>query len=340
MRRTGFVLALAGVLGLGIGAGQAMLGGPLALAPAFADGPLTTPEQTVIDVTRRVAPSVVSIGSRAGSGSGFVIREDGVILTNAHVVGNARVVNVLMANGDEYEGQVLGRVVDLDIAVVRVNARGLPTVPLGDSDQIQVGQAAIAIGNPAGYERTVTTGIVSAVNRSIAGTTLDELIQTDAAINPGNSGGPLLDSRGHVIGINTAVLRSTPVGQPLIGIGFAIPVNAARDVADQLLTTGAVSRAYLGISSGDIDRELARQFRLPVQEGVIVQYVQAGTPADRAGLARGDIITQIGDTPIRSGGDLRRVMRTSRPNTAVSVSGVRGNERFSVQVRLGELQTR
>lgn len=339
MRRTLTALALAGTLGVGIGAGQAVIGGIAGSSPVFADRSLDTPEDVVVDVTRRVSPAVVSITSRSGSGSGFVIRQDGVILTNAHVVGNMRTVNVVMANGDEYEGEVLGRVVDIDVAVVRVNARGLPTVPLGDSDRIQVGQSAIAIGNPAGYERTVTTGVVSAVNRAIAGTTLDELIQTDAAINPGNSGGPLLDSRGQVIGINTAVLRATRVGQPLVGLGFAVPVNTARDVADQLLTTGVITRAYLGVATEDVAL-LARQFRMPTDEGIVVLEVGANTPAARAGLAPRDIITRIDDTQIRSTGDFRRFIRASRPGTTVRVSGMRADRPFSVQVRLGEMQTR
>jgi serine protease Do len=339
MRRTVMALALAGTVGIGIGAGQAVVGVLPGGSPVFADRSLATPEEVVIEVTRRVSPAVVSITSRSGSGSGFIIREDGVILTNAHVVGNMRTVNVVMANGDEYQGEVLGRVVDIDVAVVRVDARGLPTVPLGDSDRIQVGQAAIAIGNPAGYERTVTTGVVSAVNRAIAGTTLDELIQTDAAINPGNSGGPLLDSRGQVIGINTAVLRATRVGQPLVGLGFAVPVNTARDVADQLLSTGVVTRAYLGVATEDVAL-LARQFRMPAEEGIVVLEVGPNTPAARAGLTQRDIITQIDDTPIRNTGDFRRFIRASRPGTAVRISGLRGSQSFNVQVRLGEMQTR
>jgi serine protease Do len=337
MRRAITALALAGTVGLGIGAGQALVDGSLGSTPAFADAaamPALTPEATVIEVTRRVTPAVVSITSRGGAGSGFVIREDGVILTNAHVVGGMRTVQVGMANGETYTGEVLGRVADIDVAVVKVAARGLPVVPLGDSDQIQVGQSAIAIGNPAGYERSVTTGVVSAVNRRIAGTYLDELIQTDAAINPGNSGGPLLDSSGRVIGINTAVLRATRVGDPLVGIGFAVPVNTARDVAEQLLSTGVVTRAYFGIATRDVAL-LARQFRMPTDEGIVVIEVGPGTPAARAGIAPRDIITQIDDTPIANEADFRRLVRTSRPNQTVRVSGIRGTQPFTVQVRLG-----
>jgi serine protease Do len=344
MRKTATALALAGALGAGIGAGQAMIGTGSTLgtaAPAWADGGALTPEETVIEITRRVSPAVVSISSRAGSGSGVVIREDGVILTNAHVVGNMRTVVVGMANGDEHQGEVLGRAPDIDLAVVRVDARNLPSAPLGDSDGLQVGQAAIAIGNPAGFERTVTTGVVSALNRSLAAARLDELIQTDAAINPGNSGGPLLNSRGEVIGINTAVLSATPSGRPVVGIGFAIPINLGRDVAEQLLTTGVVTRPYLGIRHVGLYPELVRQFRLPVREGILVAAVAAGGPADRAGLRQGDIITGIAGTAMTGEADLRRLLRDARPNQNVRVSGVRPDGRsFEVQLRLGEMQYR
>jgi serine protease Do len=343
MRKTVTALALAGTLGIGIGAGQAMIGAdaPLgAAAPAWANGVALTPEETVIEITRQVSPAVVSISSRAGSGSGVVIRADGVILTNAHVVGNMRTVVVGMANGDEYQGQVLGRAPDIDLAVVRVDARDLPSAPLGDSDQLRVGQAAIAIGNPVGFERSVTTGVVSALNRSIS-PSLDELIQTDAAINPGNSGGPLLNSRGEVIGINTAVLNATPRGQPIVGIGFAIPINLGRDVAEQLLTTGVVTRPYIGIRHVGLYPELVRQFRLPAQEGILVVAVEGGAPADRAGLRQGDIITRMAGARITGEGDLRRVLRNATPNQSVRVSGLRANgSPFDVQLRLGEMRYR
>jgi S1-C subfamily serine protease len=343
MRKTVTGLALAGVLGIGIGAGQAMIGGEPALggaSPAWANGALLTPEETVVDITRRISPTVVSISSRAGSGSGVIIRPDGVILTNAHVVGNMRRVVVGMANGDTLVGEVLGRAPDIDLAVVRVQGTDLPSAPLGDSDKLQVGQAAIAIGNPVGFERSVTTGVVSALNRSISAR-LDELIQTDAAINPGNSGGPLLNSRGEVIGINTAVLNATPRGQPIVGIGFAIPINLGRDVAEQLVTKGFVTRPFLGIRNVELYPELVRQFRLPAERGILIVAVEAGAPADRAGLSQGDIITGIDDTTIAGEGDLRRFLRNATPNEMVNVTGVRQNgQRFSVQLRLGEWEMR
>lgn len=343
MRKTLTALALAGTLGVGIGAGQGMIGAdaPIgAASPAWADGSALTPEETVIEITRRVSPAVVSISSRAGSGSGVIIREDGVILTNAHVVGNMRRVIVGMANGDTIVGDVLGRAPDIDLAVVRVDANNLPVAPLGDSDRLQVGQAAIAIGNPVGFERSVTTGVVSALNRFVDAR-LDELIQTDAAINPGNSGGPLLNSRGEVIGINTAVLNATPNGRPIVGIGFAIPINLGREVAEQLVTTGAVIRPYLGIRHVGLYPELVRQFRLPAREGILVLAVERGAPAERAGLRQGDIITAIGGAQITGEADLLRFLRNTEPNATVRVAGVRSSGRpFEIELRLGEMQYR
>jgi S1-C subfamily serine protease len=176
----------------------------------------------------------------------------------------------------------------------------------------------------------VTSGVISAVNRSPRGFELGGLIQTDAAINPGNSGGPLLDSRGSVIGINTAVLQGTS------GLGFAVPINLANSVAEQLLTTGRLRRAYVGVYPRDIDPELAAQFGLPVREGIVVIEVEPGSPAARAGLARGDIITRIDDEAVTSGGDFRRVLRARRPGATVALTVVRESGRRTVNVRLGE----
>ena len=299
-------------------------------APAFSPG-----EESVIQIARQLSAAVVSISQRGGSGSGVIVRPDGIMLTNAHVVGSARTVQVGLADGRQLTGTVLGRDPSLDIAVVRVTAQGLPAARMGNSDDLQPGQTAIAIGNPLGLERTVTTGVVSAVNRSPRGIMLEGLIQTDAAISPGNSGGPLLDSRGQVIGINTAVL-SAPGAQ---GLGFAIPINLAQDVVEQLLTTGRITRAFLGIGMADIEPEVARQFRLPVTEGIVVTTVGQGTPAARAGLQPGDIITRLGDTPIRQGGDLRRALRERRPGDMVSITVLREGATRTVSARLIEAPT-
>jgi S1-C subfamily serine protease len=339
MRNTAAALVCVAVFGVGVGAGQAVRGNPEPVATVEAFVPLA-PEQTIIEVIRRVAPAVVSIQSRGGSGSGVIIRSDGVILTNAHVVGTAGQVTVGLATGQEYAGRVLGRDTDMDLAVVRIQPReALPAAPLGDSDQLQVGQSAIAIGNPLGFERTVTTGIVSALNRSLR-PGLEELIQTDAAINPGNSGGPLLDSRGAVIGINTAVIGGAARGGPaVVGLGFAVPINLGRDVADQLLTTGRIVRPFLGIRYSDLTREIAQQFRLPVQQGVIIEGVEPNTPAAAAGLRRGDIITSAGGQTINDGGDLRRLLRAVQPGATLDIVGLRDRVgQFSARVRLGARQ--
>ena len=275
-------------------------------------------EEIIIQVARAITPAVVSVvQTNVGSGSGVIIRADGVILTNAHVVGDASTVEVGLADGRRVAGQVLARDPRVDVAVVRVDLTGLPTAPLGNSDQLEVGQIAIAIGNPIGLDRTVTTGIVSAVNRSPRGFELGGLIQTDAAINPGNSGGPLLDSQGRVIGINSAILQGTT------GLGFAIPINLAQDIANQVLTTGRVVRAYLGIVPADLSPEIADRFGLPVREGVIVRSVGGNTPAAAAGLQPADIITSIDQTAIPTTGELFRVLRSKRPGDTVRIAIVR-----------------
>jgi serine protease Do len=295
----------------------------------------TTDEQTVIRIARAVTPAVVSITvPNYGSGSGAVIRNDGMILTNAHVVGAATTVEVGLADGRTVTGTVLGRDPPLDVAVVRIPTRNIPTAPLGNSDELQVGQLAIAVGNPLGLERTVTTGIVSALNRTARGSMGESFIQTDAAISPGNSGGPLLDSHGRVIGINSAEL----LGQGVQGLGFAIPINVAMEMANQVLATGHYVRPFIGITYNDVDADLAEQFDLPVKQGVIITSVQPGSPAATAGLRPQDIITQANDTPITMGGDLAKFIRSVHPGTDVRFSVVRPSSgaATTLHVRLGE----
>src|SRR5215207_9682316 len=295
-------------------------------------GGLTQDEATIIRVAREITPTVVSVTQPQGAGSGIIVSRDGVVLTNAHVVGESRTVDVGLADGRTLRGQVVGRDPTIDVAVVRVSAQNLPTAPLGDSDKLEVGQSAIAIGNPLGLERTVTSGVVSAVNRNPRGISLDGLIQTDAAISPGNSGGPLVDSRGRVIGINTAVLA----GAGASGLGFAVPINLANDVVRQILSTGRITRAYLGISFADVEPELAQQFGLPVKAGIIIGRVEAGSPAASAGLRPQDIIVRANDTSITNGGDLRRLLRTLTPGAPVRLDVVRPTGRTTLTVRLGE----
>ena len=346
MQQGGMTAALALALALGGGTGcDAPREPPVETAgldtrtePAPATGVAGTAEErteserTIIQVARTASPAVVSVVRDDGSGSGVILRNDGVIITNAHVVGNARNVQIGLADGRILDGRVLGGDPSVDVAVVRVKGTGLPVAALGDSDRLEVGQAAIAIGNPLGLDRTVTSGVVSAVNRDPSGIGLDGLIQTDAAISPGNSGGPLLDSQARVIGINTVVIRA-PGSE---GLGFAVPINLATDVVEQVLTTGKVTRAFLGIGFRDIDRELIRQFDLPVEEGVIVAAVGADTPAGRAGLQPGDIITEIDGTKVTRGGDLRRALRARRPGDTVTLRVRRESGETEVKVKLEE----
>jgi S1-C subfamily serine protease len=349
MRRRAAALGLALVLGwagcrdvgtprggeLAPGAGQAAVRRVAAPAPAAdgGDAGRTPSERTIIGVARAASPAVVSVVQPGvGSGSGIIIRAEGVIITNAHVVGEAKTVQIGLADGRKIEGRVLGGDPSVDVAVVRVQARGLPVATLGDADRLEVGQAAIAIGNPLGLDRTVTSGVVSAVNRDPRGVGLDGLIQTDAAISPGNSGGPLLDSQGRVIGINTVVLRA-PGSE---GLGFAIPIGLAADVADQVLKTGRVHRAFLGIAFRDIDAMLATQFDLPVQEGVIVTGVARDTPAASAGIQPGQIITRIEGEKVTQGGDLRRALRAHQPGDRVTLHMVGPSREVDVEVQLAE----
>jgi serine protease Do len=328
---TGVVLLIGG---MAVGCAPAT-GGPLPLVqPAVAQSANEPGESAVIQVARLVMPTVVGISAGGGAGSGVIIRADGVILTNAHVTGNAQQVRVGLADGRQLTGRVLGRDQSIDIAVVQVDASDLPVAPLGDSDLLEPGQAAIAIGNPAGFERTVTTGVISGVNRAL-GAGLEELIQTDAAINPGNSGGPLLDSSGRVVGINTAVLRG---GGNFVGLGFAVPINLARNIAEQLLTTGTIRRAFLGVTYQEITPEIARRFNIPVQQGLILMTVAAGSPAARAGLRQGDVVTQVDQTPLTRGGDLRRILRERSAGDVVRITGTRPAGAFTVEVRLVEVE--
>jgi S1-C subfamily serine protease len=307
-------------------------------------GGLAAEEQNIIRVTKAATPAVVGITTPRGAGTGVIIRADGVVVTNAHVVETFRTVQVELATGNTVEGRVLGVDLTSDIAVIDIPGSSLPVAPLGDSDRLQVGQTAIAIGNPVGLERTVTVGIVSAIGRSLPSGPRDryahdEVIQTDAAINPGNSGGPLLDSSGRVIGINVAALREGG-GEIVEGVNFAVPINLARNVADQLLTTGVIRRTFLGVGSQTVDEELVRQFNLPVREGIIVTEVESGTPAAAAGLRAGDIITRAGDTPITSDGDLRRFLREHRPGETVTIQGVRPSGPFTVRATLVQVESR
>ncbi len=289
-------------------------GGP----PRAASG-LTVEEEIIIGIYRTVSPGVVHITSTVlsqdfllrvvperGTGSGFIVDDRGYILTNTHVVEKSDSLEVTLPDKSKVPAKLIGRDPNNDIAVIRVTAprEKLTPLKLGDSDQLQVGQMAIAIGNPFGLDRTVTRGVVSALGRSLkadTGRQIRNVIQTDAAINPGNSGGPLLNSRGEVIGINTAIF--SPSGGS-VGIGFAIPVNTAKKLLPHLIARGRASHPWLGISGSDVTPSLARTLSLPVKEGVMIAQVAPGGPAARAGLRGSQRRVRVGNFMMNVGGDI------------------------------------
>jgi S1-C subfamily serine protease len=280
----------------------------------------------------RASPSVVGIevridGRRAGSGSGFIATPDGFIFTNSHVVHGAREIEVALLDGRRYRALLIGDDPDSDLAVIRISAADLVPIVLGDSATIRPGQLAIALGNPFGLQTTVTAGIVSALGRTLrsqSGRLMDNIIQTDAALNPGNSGGPLVDSRGRVIGVNTAIVAA---GQ---GICFAIAANTAKHVASLLIRDGKVARGYVGIAGTDIDipRFLQRLHALVQSRGILVQSVEPSSPASRAGIDPGDIVVALGAEPVEGVDALHRVLTGRGPVDApTSVTLLRRHER-------------
>ena len=325
-------------------------GGATAEPPAFPtpDTPGNAPptgqglgDPGVIETARDVTPSVVSVQpeSGRGMGSGVIVSTNGYIITNNHVVRGSDRALVTLATGRKIVGRVLGTDPAVDIAVVKLDENGLPAAELGDSDRLLVGQTVLAIGNPLGFERTVTSGIISATNRNLRGegAVLDNLIQTDASINPGNSGGPLVDLQGRVIGINTAVV-SPPYGGG--GLGFAVPINTAKDVLSDITEHGRVIRPCMGITYVAITPELAREFDLPVQQGAIVAQVLRGGPADRAGIREQDIIVKVGGTAIANENDLRKALRDRNPGDKLEIVIQRGSRQQTVTLTVGEAPSR
>jgi S1-C subfamily serine protease len=380
---------VAAVLGGGIALGGAALLGDLggktttvrevqaAASPASQTATSALTGLSINDIYKRAAPGVVQVTSttivnvpadpffgnplfpqqqrQQSLGSGFVVDKAGHIVTNFHVVDGAKQVRVSFSNGASMRATVVGTDPSSDLAVLKIDAssRALTPLPLGNSDQIKVGDPVVAIGNPFGLDRTVTSGIVSAIQRAITapnGYTIDHVIQTDASINHGNSGGPLLNGAGEVIGVNSQIETGDSGSGGNVGIGFAVPSNTVKTVIAQLIRQGRIDRAFIGISAVPITRDLARVFRLPVSKGLLVQSVQPGSGAAKAGLKAGttqvvlagesynlggDIIVQAGGVPVVSLDRLRDVVAGKKPGDKLQLKVFRGSKQTSVAVELG-----
>ncbi|HWP93253.1 MAG TPA: trypsin-like peptidase domain-containing protein [Thermodesulfobacteriota bacterium] len=304
--------------------------------------------RAVVTVAEKVSPSVVSIKTTqevraqtprgvvpfdmTGSGSGVVITPDGYILTNSHVVNNTKGLEVSLSDGRIFPAQLIGQDPDTDLAVIRIPSSDLPAAELGDSDKLKVGQLVIAIGNPFGFQATVTAGVVSAMGRSMRGQSgklIENVIQTDAALNPGNSGGPLVDSRGRVVGINTAIIQYAQ------GICFAIPVNTARWVAGLLIKEGRIKRAYLGILGRNkpLNRFELRRFGINNQLGVEVHQVLKDSPAERAGIHNGDVILSINENPLESVDDIHRFLAKIEVGTSLNITVLRNGRKLELNAQ-------
>jgi len=299
--------------------------------------------RTVVSAVARVAPAVVNIGVKqrvsarrgerelSGNGSGFVITPDGFILTNSHVVHDAIAIIVNLPDGREYPAQLAGDDPDTDLAVVRIDAPQLRHVRLADSENLRVGQLVIAIGNPLGFEASVTAGVISALGRSMhaqSGRLIDNIIQTDAALNPGNSGGPLVNSAGEVVGVNTAMIR------PAQGICFAIASNPAKFVAGWLIKDGKIRRSYIGVAGQNvpIHRRIVRFYGLLLDTGVLVVSVEKNSPAERAGLRQGDLIVAFNSQLIGTVHHLHKVLVGEQINVSASLTIIRHTEKLDVPI--------
>ncbi len=345
---------------------------PASLQTASPEG-LIEEESVNVRVYRQASPAVANIVTRAvqfdwfmnpmpseGAGSGFLLDNQGHILTNFHVVGGAQAIEVTLGDGqgrNRFPARYIGGDERNDIALIKIDpgTRKLAALTLGDSSRLQVGQRVLAIGNPFGrFQSTLTTGVVSALGRTVQTgeqTFIDEAIQTDAAINQGNSGGPLLNSAGQVIGINTAIF--TPTGATA-GIGFAIPINTAKKIAEDLIRDGVVHRAFLGINSLPLTRDLAQALDLPVSEGFLVERVTAGGPAQRAGIRGGsrmvrvgfyqlaiggDVIVAVDGKPVSESLDITLALNRKRPGDAITLTLYRDGKKMDVRVTLGDAPT-
>ncbi len=311
-------------------------------APSSSDAALLDAySQAVIRAADEVGPSVVKIevrradGRRAGSGSGFLITPDGFALTNSHVVHGASKIDVVLSDGRRPDAHVVGDDPDTDLAVIRIYAPQLRPVRLGQSKDIHVGQLAIAIGNPYGFQATVTAGVVSALGRSFRANTgrlMDDILQTDAALNPGNSGGPLVNSRGEVIGVNTAVIL------PAQGLCFAIGIDTAKHVAAWLIKEGRIRRSYLGLGGQNVPlhRRLARFHQIPISSAVLVISVEPDSPASQAGIREGDLLVQFNGADVPSIDALHKLLTAERIGVPSELTLLRGTEKLALTVTPSE----
>ncbi len=306
-------------------------------------------QNVLVTLADRVKPAVVNIApvsasvksgetprdrgpNNPGTGSGVIVDKEGLIVTNNHVVGDAKEVEVRLSDKSKFIGQVIGRDPDTDIAIVKITPTGeLPTVPFGDSSKVRVGQWVMAVGNPFSLDRTVTLGVVSGLERdAVRLSRYEAFIQTDASINPGNSGGPLFNIKGEVIGINTAIINYAQ------GIGFAIPSNMVQQVVEQLRVRGKVTRGWLGVGIQEVTAELAGKFGIKENDGVLVNDVFENEPAARAGLKPGDIIAKVDGRRVETPAGLSRAVAGLTPGTKIELDVIRSGERRTITVDLGE----
>jgi len=352
MSRSAAGLAIALAVGLGIALGSLVRDAPRTARGAAGSTGGVAP--SFADIVARMNPAVVQVAaldppviegeeadegdeasesalpSRRGDGAGFVIDPTGLVVTNEHLVGGSSRVRVRLSDGREFRATPVGRDARTDLALLKIEAGRLPAVTLGDSDRLRVGDWVVAIGNPLSFEHTVTVGVVSSKGRKIFDASFDAYIQTDAAINPGNSGGPLLNSAGEVVGINAAVSRE---GQ---GIGFAIPINVAKDVVAQLRQRGRVSRGYLGVQLENLDSDLARLLRVPRTQGVVVLEVVPGAAGDLAGLKRYDALCRVGGRVVADSDAFTRLVSATVPGAEIEMEVWRDGQRQTIRARLGE----
>src|SRR6266436_9650162 len=318
------------------------------LAPQTDDDVMDAYSRAVISAAEKVSPSVVYVEveqsvrsrrpnlpripqERRGSGSGFIFTPDGFILTNSHVVHGAKKIEVTLSDGHKHEADLIGDDPDTDLAVIRINAPNLVPAQLGDAQKIRVGQLVVAIGNPYGFQYTVTAGVVSALGRSLraqSGRLMDDVIQTDAALNPGNSGGPLINSRGEVIGVNTAMIL------PAQGISFATSIDTAKFVASRLIRDGKVSRSYIGLAGQNVPlpRRIVHYYHLDVESGILVVSFEGESPSKDAGLREGDIIIGFDDHPTAGIDDLHKLLSENRIGHKSSLQVIRGTEKLTLEV--------